>query len=81
MNVSASNERKSSILESLTSLYINTARPVSSSLIKDEFDLSVSSATIRNILVELEELGYMSSLILLAVEFRPIKVTDSILIL
>ena len=59
MNVSASNERKSSILESLTSLYINTARPVSSSLIKDEFDLSVSSATIRNILVELEELGYI----------------------
>jgi heat-inducible transcriptional repressor len=59
MNVSASNERKSNILESLTSLYINTARPVSSSLIKDKFNLSVSSATIRNILVELEELGYI----------------------
>jgi len=59
MNVSASNERKSSILEFLASLYINTARPVSSSLIKDKFNLSVSSATIRNTLVELEELGYI----------------------
>ncbi len=59
MNVSASNKRKSNILESLTSLYIDTARPVSSSLIKDEFNFSVSSATIRNILVELEEFGYI----------------------
>ena len=59
MNVSASNERKSNVLESLTGLYISTAHPVSSSLIRDKFDFSISSATIRNILVELEELGYI----------------------
>jgi heat-inducible transcriptional repressor len=59
MSVTTSNKRKSSILEALTRLYIDTAHPVSSSLIKERFSLSISSATIRNILADLEELGYI----------------------
>jgi heat-inducible transcriptional repressor len=59
MNTSASNKRNSKILRFLTGLYISSAKPVSSSLIKRQFNLSISSATIRNILAELEDLGYI----------------------
>ncbi|MCK4518845.1 MAG: hypothetical protein KAU12_01880, partial [Candidatus Omnitrophica bacterium] len=60
MDVSASNKRRSRILGALTPLYIQSARPVSSQLIKKEYSLSISTATIRSIMAELEEAGYIA---------------------
>lgn len=52
-------ERKSHILKIIASDYISTAVPVASSVIAKVHDLGVSSATIRNEMVALEEDGYI----------------------
>jgi len=52
--------RKRQILNWVVYNYVNTGRPVSSDLIASEASLKVSSATIRNILKELEAEGYLS---------------------
>ncbi len=51
--------RKKSILNAIISDYIDTAEPVGSRAIADKYQLKVSSATIRNEMVELEEMGYI----------------------
>ena len=53
-------ERKERILAIVVSRYIKTVSPVGSQFITDEYKLDVSSATVRNILAELEEEGYLS---------------------
>ena len=53
------NERKKLILQAITELYINTAEPVSSNAILENYDLACSSATIRNEMMELEHLGFL----------------------
>ncbi len=52
-------ERKLKILQAIINDFINTAQPVGSRTIAKKYDLGVSSATIRNEMADLEELGYL----------------------
>lgn len=52
-------ERKRKILKAIIENYIETAEPVGSKLLAAEAKGSVSSATIRNEMSELEEMGYI----------------------
>src|SRR4029453_4518065 len=51
--------RAAQILAALVGEYIDTAEPVGSARLAQRAGLGVSSATIRNTLAELEELGYL----------------------
>ena len=55
--MSTLNERKIKILEAIISDYVTHGEPVSSRTIAKRYDLGVSSATIRNEMSDLEELG------------------------
>jgi heat-inducible transcriptional repressor len=52
-------DRKAAILRALVRLYIRTGEPVGSEALTAASGLAVSSATIRNELASLEELGYL----------------------
>ena len=52
-------ERKKQILRAVVENYIQTAEPVGSKAIVASAGLKVSSATIRNEMAELENLGYL----------------------
>lgn len=52
-------DRKLKILQAIIQSYINSAEPIGSRTISKKFDLGVSSATIRNEMSDLEELGYL----------------------
>jgi heat-inducible transcriptional repressor len=58
MNPSIS-PRAAQILAALVAEYIETAEPVGSARLTHQAGLGVSSATVRNTLAELEELGYL----------------------
>ena len=51
-------ERKKQILKAIIGDYIRTAEPVGSKALAEEMGGSVSSATIRNELADLVEMGY-----------------------
>lgn len=51
------NQRKLQILHAIISDYLETAEPVGSRTISKKYDLGISSATIRNEMSDLEELG------------------------
>ena len=53
------NERKVKILEAIIRDYIQTGDPVGSRTISKKYDLGISSATIRNEMADLEELGFI----------------------
>lgn len=53
------NERKIKILQAIISDYIATAEPVGSRTIAKKYDLGISSATIRNEMSDLEEMGFI----------------------
>ncbi len=53
-------DRKMAILRAVVETYIETAEPVGSSLVAEIADLGVSSATIRNELVHLDQQGYLT---------------------
>lgn len=53
-------ERKDRILAIVVGQYIKTVAPVGSQVITDTYKLDVSPATVRNILAELEEEGYLT---------------------
>jgi heat-inducible transcriptional repressor len=53
--------RQEEILGLIVRAYTNTPEPISSKYLLETFNLSVSSATIRNEMVVLEELGYISA--------------------
>ena len=53
------NERKRKILQAIIDEYIGTAEPVGSRAISKIKDLGLSSATIRNEMADLEEMGYL----------------------
>lgn len=53
-------ERKLKILYAIINGYISSAEPIGSRTISKKFDLGVSSATIRNEMSDLEELGFLS---------------------
>jgi len=52
-------QRKKNLLQWAIHYYIKTSRPVSSAVIAEEAGLDLSSATIRSILQELEEEGFL----------------------
>jgi len=53
------NRRKIKILEAIINDYIESAEPIGSRTIARKYDLGVSSATIRNEMSDLEEMGYI----------------------
>lgn len=55
-----SHERKDMVLGIVVDQYIRTINPVSSAFIVQEYHLDLSPATVRNILAELEEQGYLT---------------------
>jgi len=52
--------RKEKILQAVVHLFIKTGKPVGSSTIVENYSLSLSPATIRNVQAELEEEGYLT---------------------
>lgn len=52
-------ERKRKVLKAVVSEYVNTAEPVGSRTLVRRHDLGVSTATIRNEMADLEEMGYL----------------------
>lgn len=52
-------ERKKQVLNAIIKDYVATAEPVGSRTIAKKYELGVSSATIRNEMSDLEELGYI----------------------
>ena len=52
-------ERKVKILNAVIKNYLETGEPVGSRTISKESDLKLSSATIRNEMADLEEMGYI----------------------
>ena len=52
-------ERKKKVLQAIVEEYINTAEPVSSNAITNNYGLNFSSATIRNEMAELEKSGFL----------------------
>ncbi|MGG7176532.1 heat-inducible transcriptional repressor HrcA [Clostridium paraputrificum] len=55
----AIDDRKIKILEAIINDYINTGEPVGSRTIAKKYDLGVGSATIRNEMSDLEDMGYL----------------------
>ena len=53
------NERKILILQAIINDYIETAEPVGSRTIAKKYNLGISSATIRNEMSDLEEMGFI----------------------
>ncbi|BAQ62307.1 heat-inducible transcription repressor HrcA [Geminocystis sp. NIES-3708] len=53
------NERHQKILQATIKHYIATAEPVGSKTLIDEYNFSVSSATIRNVMGKLEKAGFL----------------------
>jgi len=55
-------DRQEKILELVIRTYIETGQPVGSKTLVDQYDLDVSSATVRNDLASLGELGYLTQI-------------------
>jgi len=55
------NERAQRLLKTLVEGYIRAGQPMGSKALMEESGLSVSSATVRNVMADLEELGMVSS--------------------
>ena len=53
------NERKQKILEAIIQTYMETGEPVGSRTVSKYADMNLSSATIRNEMSDLEEMGYI----------------------
>ena len=53
-------ERKSKILNALIHHFIKTAKPVGSNVLIDEYNIKLSPATVRNLMAELEEDGFLT---------------------
>ena len=54
-------ERKTKILNAIIQTYLDTGEPVGSRTISKFTDLNLSSATIRNEMADLEEMGYIQA--------------------
>ena len=54
------NEREKTILRSVVQQFILTATPVGSRNITKKYDIGVSPATVRNIMADLEDSGYIN---------------------
>lgn len=58
---SALNEKSRVLLNTLVEQYIQGGQPIASKTLADSASVSVSPATVRNIMADLEDLGYVSS--------------------
>lgn len=54
------NERAKKVLQAVIDSYVQTGLPVGSTVLAKNYEFSVSSATLRNIMAELEELGLLT---------------------
>jgi heat-inducible transcriptional repressor len=54
------NDRSRDILKAIINSYIATAEPVGSRTVTKRYELGISSATVRNIMADLEELGFLA---------------------
>ena len=54
-------ERSQKILEAIIEEYIATAQPVGSKALAQNHEIKLSPASVRNVMAELEELGYLAS--------------------
>jgi heat-inducible transcriptional repressor len=54
------NERTKKVLQAVIDSYIQTGSPIGSTLLAKTYNFSLSSATLRNIMAELEELGFLT---------------------
>ncbi|MCU0822522.1 MAG: hypothetical protein MUC95_08625, partial [Spirochaetes bacterium] len=54
------NEREASILTAIVYEYITTGKPVGSRSFGQKYSLSISPATIRNVMSDLESIGYLT---------------------
>src|SRR6186713_2698772 len=59
MGSSELSSRARLVLDTLISAYIETGEPVASQMLARDSGLGVSSATVRNILAQLEDAGYV----------------------
>jgi len=59
MNITDFEQRRKSILEAVIEAYVATASPVGSELVSRRLRPSLSPATIRNVMVDLEEGGFL----------------------
>lgn len=55
------NERAQQLLKVLVESYIENGQPVGSKKLLDRSDLTVSTATVRNVMADLEDKGYLNS--------------------
>jgi heat-inducible transcriptional repressor len=53
-------ERNKKVLQAVIDSYIASGAPIGSTVLVKRYDFGVSSATLRNIMAELEELGYLT---------------------
>jgi heat-inducible transcriptional repressor len=56
------NDRERLILQAVVHLYITSAEPVGSRAIVKRLALDISAATVRNVMADLEEMGYLQQL-------------------
>ena len=66
-------DRKVTILKAIIKTYLETGEPVGSRTISKYSELKLSSATIRNEMSDLEEMGYIYSLTHRQGGFPPIR--------
>ena len=59
--LSALNDKSRVLLKTLVEHYIQEGQPIASKTLADSASVSVSSATVRNIVSDLEDLSYVSS--------------------
>lgn len=55
-------EREALILQAIVHAYVTSAEPVGSRAIVKRFSLNISPATVRNVMADLEEAGYLTQL-------------------
>lgn len=53
-------ERNKKVLQAVIDSYISTGAPIGSNVLIKRYDFNVSSATLRNIMAELEEMGFLT---------------------
>lgn len=54
------NDRTKKVLQAVIDSYIQTGSPIGSTVLAKTYNFSLSSATLRNIMAELEELGFLT---------------------
>jgi len=54
------NEREAQVLKAIVYEYISTGKPVGSRSFVQKYSFSLSPATMRNIMFDLEQMGYLS---------------------